>query len=79
MKKKDWTNKTINFITFIRPLNERRNNKIIWEAQCICGNKINIVPSTVISGNNISCGCYREQKQKEISAKAGAKSRKYSP
>lgn len=36
---------------------ERFHNKITWECQCDCGNKITVLPNSLRTGNTKSCGC----------------------
>lgn len=79
MKAKDWTNQKIHRLTFIKPTSGRRGGKILWEAQCECGKIITILPNTALTGNNISCGCWKKRHQSEMCGKAGEKSRKHSP
>ena len=34
-----------------------RGKKTIWKCKCICGNEINVISGSLVTGNTISCGC----------------------
>lgn len=44
-------------LTAIKPLNERKNRRVVWECICECGKKTNVVGTLLTSGNTKSCGC----------------------
>lgn len=35
-----------------------RNHKAYWKRRCECGNEIDVLTASLISGNTKSCGCY---------------------
>jgi len=41
----------------IKPTNERKDKKVIWEFLCDCGNKVFIKATSVVNGRTKSCGC----------------------
>lgn len=44
--------------TVIRCLGPR-NNKLLWECRCDCGNTGSVIGSNLVRGLSVSCGCYR--------------------
>lgn len=60
--KKDLTNQTFNFLTALYELNERDSQgKILWHCKCKCGNEIDVIGTSLTSGNTKSCGCIRKK------------------
>jgi len=62
-------------LTFIKPTALRRNQAIVWEAMCECGNTTFVVPNSVINGTTTSCGCYAISVRRQ----SGLQRRKYNP
>ena len=54
---KDLTNKKFGKLTAIKPLEKRKNKKIVWICKCDCGNVVEVVGTSLTSGNSKSCGC----------------------
>jgi len=40
---------------------ERQNGHIMWHCQCECGNEIDVISSSLTSGNTQSCGCLKKE------------------
>ena len=57
----DVTGKKFNRLTFIRKTDERKNNNILWECKCDCGNIVKVKKWNVTSGNTKSCGCLKKE------------------
>lgn len=51
-------------LTVIRDSGERRRGEILWLCECDCGNTIVLRGSSLRSGNNRSCGCFRREVEK---------------
>lgn len=49
----------------IKPTDERRDRKIIWECLCDCGKTCYIRSSCLISGHTKSCGCLTPENNKK--------------
>ena len=54
---KDLTNQKFGKLTAIKPLEKRKNRKVVWLCKCDCGNDYEIVGTSLTSGNAKSCGC----------------------
>jgi|CXWL01.1.fsa_nt_gi hypothetical protein len=48
-------------LTILGLIDERRNEKVVYKCQCICGTITNVVVDNLRSGNTKSCGCGRSQ------------------
>lgn len=56
-------------LTAIRPTNERKNNSVVWECLCDCGNTVLENQVALSRGRTLSCGCIRkEQVQQKLDA-----------
>ena len=62
---KDLTGQRFGRLVAVRLTDERRNNKVIWECKCDCGNVVNVKSTLLIRGNTSSCGCLHKEKIKE--------------
>lgn len=54
---RDLTNNTYGFLKVIRPIDKRANRKVVWECECVCGNKCEVLSTSLTSGRTKSCGC----------------------
>jgi hypothetical protein len=56
---KDWTGATVGRLTVIRRLEKRKrkNNSIVWECLCECGNTTEATSSDLREQDTRSCGC----------------------
>ena len=57
--KKDLTGKKIGFLTVLGPTEKRQSGSIVWECQCVCGNKCYIPTSNLSRSHTTSCGCMK--------------------
>jgi hypothetical protein len=62
---KDLTGKRIGILTVIKPSSEKRNNTVMWECICDCGNKTVVRSLSLHQGQTKSCGCLRNASGKE--------------
>ena len=46
-------------VQFLQP--ERRRKQKVWHCICDCGNEIDVVQSSLRSGNTKSCGCLQRK------------------
>lgn len=77
---KDLTGQAYNQLTFLRPTEERKSGgKIVWELQCTCGNVHKAVAYAVISGETVSCGCWKKEFDKTMGERMAPKVRKHDP
>jgi 5-methylcytosine-specific restriction endonuclease McrA len=63
----DLTGQNFGKLVAIKPIDKRKNGKIVWECRCECGNICNVSRSDMVSGKTKSCGCLH----KESSTKLG--------
>lgn len=45
----------------IKDSNQRKNNRVVWECQCECGNITYVCTNYLTTGNTKSCGCYHKE------------------
>ena len=67
----DLTGKQFTYLTVLRQSNKRRNNKILWECECVCGKHTLVTSQDLLSEVSRSCGCKsselnRKTKQKDF-------------
>lgn len=55
----DITGKRYGKLVAIRPTEERRFGKVVWECKCDCGNTRYVASSELQNGHVKSCGCLR--------------------
>ena len=48
-------------LTIKKLLGRNHNKKLIWEAECSCGNIITVTSDLVLSGSTRSCGCLQKE------------------
>lgn len=58
---KDITGQKFGRLTAIKPLSERKNNSIVWECKCDCGNIINVDQKSLSTHSTKSCGCLKKE------------------
>ena len=46
------------------PLEERKNNKIIWHCHCDCGQECEVCSAYLLNGSTKSCGCLKKENAK---------------
>lgn len=62
---KNFKNKKVGKLTVLKIVGKSKNNGYIWRCQCECGNIKDIVSTSLISGNTLSCGCYQKEEAKK--------------
>lgn len=62
-------------LVFVQPTSEKKNNAVVWELLCDCGQTTFKQGDAVSSGNITSCGCL----PKETASANGKKTRKQHP
>lgn len=58
---KDITGQKFGRLTAIRPTDERRNNCVVWECLCLCGNKCFVSTDYLRNKHTRSCGCLKQE------------------
>ena len=58
---RDLTGQRFGKITALKPLDKRKNKKVVWLCRCDCGKECEIVGSSLTSKNAKSCGCLTEK------------------
>ena len=59
----DLTNQRFGKLVAIRPTDQRRNNCVVWECLCDCGNTIYVASYNLTSNQKTSCGCNNIKRQ----------------
>lgn len=55
-------------LTALYTINKRdEKGSVYWHCRCICGNEVDITEDRLVHGNYKSCGCLREEIQKNVS------------
>lgn len=57
----DLSQKRFNKLVALYPLKERKNTHSVWHCICDCGKEIDVVASSLKSGNTQSCGCLKKE------------------
>lgn len=57
MAKKDLTGKIYGRLTVIKDTGMRKNECVIWECQCECGEIVEVSSANLVHGRTRSCGC----------------------
>lgn len=76
---RNYANQKVHRLTFLRPSDERRHRKILWEAVCECGKEVVVLPYDVTHGHTRSCGCYFKETASERGKRYGGLARIYEP
>lgn len=59
---KDLTGKMFGKLTAMYYVGANKHKKAVWHVKCECGNEIDVVSSSLSSGNTLSCGCLQKEK-----------------
>ena len=74
----DLTNKKFNRLLVVRQA-PHKNNKVMWECLCDCGNTVYVTSHSLIAATTKSCGCYTKDRIKDKNTIHGqAKTKLYS-
>ena len=58
----DLTGQRFGRLLAVRATDQRKNNKVIWECKCDCGNTVYVKSALLKNGTTSSCGClFRER------------------
>lgn len=58
--KKDLTGQKFGKLNVLYPTNKYKNSHILWHCKCDCGNELDVIGASLISGNTKSCGCIKK-------------------
>ena len=61
VRKVDLTGQRFGRLVALRPTDERRQTYVVWECACDCGNTAYANSHGLQNGNNLSCGCLKEE------------------
>lgn len=61
---KDLTGQKYNRVTFLEFVDRTENGNSRWKVRCDCGVIFTVIASNVLSGGTKSCGCYRNESNK---------------
>ena len=67
---KDLTGQRFGRLVVIKPTERRTSGSIVWLCECDCGNKVEVISSSLTTGHTKSCGCLH----KEVVAKRNIES-----
>lgn len=60
-EKKDLTGKKFGKLTAIKCIGKGTDRSYLWECKCDCGKTINVLATSLLSGNTKSCGCISKE------------------
>lgn len=63
---KDISNQRFGKLVAIKPTEMRKNNSIVWECKCDCGNICYVDTHSLNRGNTQSCGCLKSKGEMKI-------------
>ena len=61
-KSLDLRNQKFEKLTALYPLEQRKNGHVVWHCKCDCGNELDVITSSLTSGNTKSCGCLKKER-----------------
>lgn len=61
----DLSGRTFKQFTVIKHSGQYKDNKVLWECRCVCGNIRFLKANTLKNDEVISCGCHKREKIKE--------------
>jgi len=57
MKLVDRTGQRFGKLTVIEQAGRNELKKVLWKCRCDCGNEVNVVAGSLVTGNTTTCGC----------------------
>jgi hypothetical protein len=68
IKKKDLTGNRFGKLVVLYAVSETQGDygALVWRCRCECGKEINVMYTDLMSGNKKSCGCLKEESQKNL-------------
>lgn len=67
----DLTGQRFGRLIAVRATDKRKNNKVVWECKCDCGNTAYVIGTTLKNGNTSSCGCLRKENTARLGRRTG--------
>jgi hypothetical protein len=61
MKLADRTGQRFGKLLVIEQAGRNNLKKVLWKCKCDCGNEIDVVAGSLVTGNTVSCGCYLKE------------------
>ena len=71
-RKIDMTGRKYGRLTVLRECG-CKHGEVLWECVCGCGNIVRVPGFDLRSGNTQSCGCYKNEREREANTKHGCK------
>ena len=68
IKKRDLTGCRFGKLVVLHAVSEVKEGygASVWRCRCDCGKEVNVMYFGLVSGNNKSCGCLKEESQKNL-------------
>lgn len=66
LKSLDLAGKRFGKLTAIKATSEKRNNSIVWECKCDCGNITYVAADCLSGGKTKSCGCKQDEQREKM-------------
>ena len=68
IKKRDLTGSRFGKLVVLNAVSEVKEGygASVWRCRCDCGKEVNVMYFGLVSGNNKSCGCLKEESQKNL-------------
>lgn len=64
---KDLSNRRFSRLLVLYRTDKRSpGGSVIWHCRCDCGNELDVSASDLVSGNNVSCGCRRDEIRSQV-------------
>ena len=58
---KDLTDQRFGRLVVIEPTERRSSECVVWSCECDCGNKTEVISSSLLNGHTKSCGCLQKE------------------
>ena len=58
---KDLTDQRFGRLVVIEPTERRSSGRVVWLCVCDCGNKTEVISSSLLNGHTKSCGCLQKE------------------
>ena len=64
--RKDLTGQRFGRLVALAPTDRRELGSVVWRCRCDCGNEVEVSEGALITGNTVSCGCYKKEIQNRV-------------